>query len=203
MKKYIVILLVFIGFFAKAQINTLTPGTLAPDFKLKNVDNKEVSFNSFPAAKGFIVVFTCNTCPVAKSYEGRIMDLNKKFAPLGYPVIAINPNDPEVSKGDNFGAMKELAKAKNYAFPYLYDEGQVTANQYGAKNTPHVFVVSKKPAGNMIEYAGSIDNDPQKNNPEKIAYVESAITALRSNMKPAITSTKAIGCTVARKKVVK
>ena len=203
MKKYIAILLVFFGFSANAQINTLTPGTVAPDFKLKNVDNKEVSFNSFPEAKGFIVVFTCNTCPVAKSYEGRIIELNKKFAPLGYPVIAINPNDPEVSKGDNFGAMKELAKAKKYTFPYLYDEGQVTTNQYGAKNTPHVFVVSKNPAGNRIEYAGSIDNDPQKNNPEKTAYVESAITALRSNTKPAITSTKAIGCTVARKKAGK
>ncbi len=203
MKKYIIILVVLIGFSANAQINTLTPGTIAPDFKLKNVDNKEVSFSSFPEAKGFIVVFTCNTCPVAKSYEGRIIKLNKKFAPLGYPVIAINPNDPDVSKGDNFEAMKELAKVKNYAFPYLYDERQVTTNQYGAKNTPHVFVVAKNPAGNRIEYAGSIDNDPQKNNPEKTAYVESAITALRSNTKPAITLTKAIGCTVARKKVGK
>lgn len=203
MKKYIIILVVLIGFSANAQINTLTPGTIAPDFKLKNVDNKEVSFGSFPEAKGFIVVFTCNTCPVAKSYEGRIIKLNKKFAPLGYPVIAINPNDPDVSKGDNFEAMKELAKVKNYAFPYLYDERQLTTNQYGAKNTPHVFVVSKTPSGNRIEYAGSIDNDPQKNNPEKTAYVESAITALRSNTKPAITLTKAIGCTVARKKVGK
>ena len=203
MKKYIIILVVLIGFSANAQINTLTPGTIAPDFKLKNVDNKEVSFGSFPEAKGFIVVFTCNTCPVAKSYEGRIIKLNKKFAPLGYPVIAINPNDPDVSKGDNFEAMKELAKVKNYAFPYLYDEGQVTTNKYGAKNTPHVFVVYKTPSGNRIEYAGSIDNDPQKNNPEKTAYVESAITALRSNTKPAITLTKAIGCTVARKKVGK
>ncbi|NCT93039.1 MAG: thioredoxin family protein [Chitinophagaceae bacterium] len=201
MKKYIFILLAFVGFSANAQINTLTPGTSAPDFKLKNVDGKEVSFANYPNAKGFIVVFTCNTCPVAKAYETRIMELDKKFAPLGYPVIAINPNDPEVSQGDNFDAMKELAKAKKYSFPYLYDAGQVITNKYGAKNTPHIFIVSKTATGNVIEYTGSIDNDQQNNNPERTLYVENAINALRSNSKPLVNSTKAIGCTVRRKAV--
>ena len=193
-------LLALIGFSTNAQINTLTPGTVAPDFKLKNTDNKEMSFSSFPEAKGFIVVFTCNTCPVAKAYEDRVMQLDKIFAPLGYPVIAINPNDPELSEGDNFDAMKERAKAKHYSFPYLYDEGQVVTNKYGAKNTPHVFIVSKTASGNMIEYVGSIDNDPQKNDPQKITYVENAIGSLLSNAKPAVSSTKALGCSVKRKK---
>ncbi len=143
MKQFIAILFVAVCFLAKAQVTTVAPGQPAPDFKLKNVDNKEVSFNNFPNAKGFIVVFTCNTCPVAKAYEKRIMELDKKYAPQGYPVIAINPNDPDLSKGDSFDKMKTLAATKKYSFPYLYDEGQTITNAYGAKNTPHVFIVTK------------------------------------------------------------
>ena len=102
MKKCITVLLIFTALFSQAQNNTLQAGQTAPDFKLKNVDNKEVSFSNYPDAKGFIVVFTCNTCPYAIGYEQRIIDLDKKFKPQGYPVIAINPNDPEASKADTF-----------------------------------------------------------------------------------------------------
>ncbi|WP_240345170.1 redoxin domain-containing protein [Flavobacterium sp. CLA17] len=144
MKKYITILLVFTAILSQAQSKTLKAGEPAPDFKLKNVDNKDISFESYPNAKGFIVVFTCNTCPYAKAYEQRIIDLDKKFRPEGYPVIAINPNDPEASKADTFDKMQDLAKEKKYAFPYLFDKGQVVTDQYGAKHTPHLFVVSKR-----------------------------------------------------------
>ncbi|WP_431241232.1 redoxin domain-containing protein [Flavobacterium sp. P21] len=114
MKKIIILLvLTFTAWLSQAQTATLKPGDPAPDFKLKNVDNKEVSFASFPKAKGFIVVFTCNTCPYAVAYEQRIIDLDKKFRPQGYPVIAINPNDPEASKADEFSKMQDLAKEKN------------------------------------------------------------------------------------------
>ena len=68
-------------------------GDKAADFKLKNVDGKLVSLAGNPAAKGYIVVFTCNTCPFAQGYESRIIALDQKYAPLGYPVVAINPND--------------------------------------------------------------------------------------------------------------
>ncbi|HSC55339.1 MAG TPA: thioredoxin family protein [Phnomibacter sp.] len=199
MKKYITIIFALVGLFAKAQVTTIAVGNAAPDFKLKNVDNKEISFASYPKANGFIVVFTCNTCPVSKAYEQRIIDLNKKYAPLGYPVIAINPNDPEVSKGDSFEKMQELANEKKYAFSYLFDEGQVITNLYGAKSTPHVFVVSKTKKGNIIEYTGAIDNDREETNATSTKYVEQVITALSKNEKPAVTATKAIGCTVKRK----
>lgn len=187
------------AFFAEAQTATLKAGETAPDFKLKNVDNKEISFASFPKAKGFIVVFTCNTCPYAVAYEQRIMELDKKFKPLGYPVIAINPNDPEASKADSFDKMQELAKSKKYSFPYLFDQGQVITDKYGAKHTPHLFIVSKTAKGNVVEYVGAIDNDPEGTKTEKTKYAEDVITALNSNQKPAVTETKEIGCTVKRK----
>ncbi|KUJ59368.1 redoxin [Flavobacteriaceae bacterium CRH] len=199
MKKYISLVLFLSAFIAQAQAPTLKAGQTAPDFKLKNVDNKEVSFASYPDAKGFIVVFTCNTCPYAKAYEQRIIDLDKKFKPQGYPVIAINPNDPEASKADTFDKMQELAKEKKYAFPYLFDKGQVVTDQYGAKHTPHLFLVSKTSKGNIVEYTGAIDNDPEGTKEEKTKYVEDVIASLKNNQKPTITETKEIGCTVKRK----
>lgn len=199
MKKYITIMLVFTAILSQAQSKTLKAGETAPDFKLKNVDNKDISFESYPKAKGFIVVFTCNTCPYAKAYEQRIIDLDKKFKPEGYPVIAINPNDPEASKADTFDKMQDLAKEKKYAFPYLFDQGQVVTDQYGAKHTPHLFVVSKTAKGTVVEYTGAIDNDPEGTKTEKTKYVEEVITSLKNNQKPAITETKEIGCTVKRK----
>ncbi|WPO77752.1 thioredoxin family protein [Flavobacterium sp. KACC 22761] len=200
MKKIIILLvLTFTAWLSQAQTATLKPGDPAPDFKLKNVDNKDVSFASFPKAKGFIVVFTCNTCPYAVAYEQRIIELDKKFRPQGYPVIAINPNDPEASKADAFNKMQDLAKEKKYPFPYLFDAGQLITDQYGAKHTPHIFIVSKTSKGNVIEYVGAIDNDPEGTKTEKTKYVEDAIAALQSNKKPAVTQTKEIGCTVKRK----
>ena len=180
-------------------VTTLIAGQAAPDFKLTNVNEKEVSFADYPKAKGFIVVFTCNGCPYAKAYEQRIIALNAKYAPLGYPVIAINPNDPAASEGDSFDKMQELAKTKKYAFPYLFDKGQTVTNLYGARATPHLFLISKTDKGNMIEYTGAIDNDTEDSNPKKVKYVEQAITSLMNNEKPAVTMTKAIGCSVKRK----
>ncbi|MBF4484930.1 thioredoxin family protein [Flavobacterium sp. CSZ] len=201
MQKFIttVTILVFSILFAQAQTATLKAGQTAPEFKLKNVDGKEVSFASYPKAKGFIVVFTCNTCPYAVAYEKRIIELDKKFKPQGYPVIAINPNDPEASKADAYDKMQQLAKDKKYPFPYLFDQGQVVTDQYGAKHTPHLFIVSKTSKGNIVEYVGAIDNDPEGTKTEKTKYAEDVIASLKSNQKPAITETKEIGCTVKRK----
>ena len=201
MQKFIttVTILVFSILFAQAQTATLKAGQTAPDFKLKNVDGKEVCFASYPKAKGFIVVFTCNTCPYAVAYEKRIIELDKKFKPQGYPVIAINPNDPEASTADAYDKMQQLAKDKKYPFPYLFDQGQVVTDQYGAKHTPHLFIVSKTAKGNIVEYVGAIDNDPEGTKTEKTKYAEDVIAALKSNQKPAITETKEIGCTVKRK----
>ncbi|QOG01371.1 thioredoxin family protein [Flavobacterium sp. MDT1-60] len=200
MKKIILlVMLAFSAFLSQAQNATLKAGDTAPDFKLKNIDGKEVSFASFPKAKGYIVVFTCNTCPYAVGYEQRIIDLDNKFRPQGYPVIAINPNDPEASTADTFEKMQELAKNKKYPFPYLFDAGQKITDQYGAKRTPHLFIVSKTAKGNVVEYVGAIDNDPEGNNAQKTKYAEDVIASLKSNQKPAITQTKEIGCTVKRK----
>ena len=130
----------------------------------------------------------------------RIIDLNNKYKPLGFPVIAINPNDPFSSPGDSFDEMKKHAASAKFNFPYLYDEGQLVTTAYGARNTPHVFIIKKTATGNIVEYTGAIDNDAQNIDAAKTKYVENAITALLNNDKPAVTVTKAIGCRISWKK---
>jgi len=134
-------------------------GDIATDFKLENIDGKMVSLADYKDAKGFIVIFTCNTCPYAVAYEDRIIELDKKYADKGYPVIAIMPNNTDVKPGDNMEAMQARAKSKGFTFPYLIDEGQKIYPQYGATKTPHVYVLQKTAKGNQVKYIGAIDDN--------------------------------------------
>ncbi|WP_296385314.1 redoxin domain-containing protein, partial [Winogradskyella sp.] len=137
-------------------------GDIATDFSLENIDGNMVSLSNYKDAKGFIVVFTCNTCPYAVAYEDRVEALNKKYADKGYPVIAIMPNNTEIKPGDNMKAMQAMqarAKAKGFTFPYLMDKGQEIYPQYGATKTPHVYILEKTKKGNEVKYIGAIDDN--------------------------------------------
>lgn len=182
-----------------ANENPYEVGDVVSDFSLKNVDGKMVSMASFKDAKGFIVVFTCNTCPYSQMYEQRIIDAHAKYGPKGWPVIAINPNDPAAQPGDSFEKMQALAKAKNYQFPYLFDEGQKEYPKWGAARTPHVFIVQKSAAGNTLEYIGAIDDNARNAESVTVNYLDATIAALEAGKKPATTFTKAIGCSIKTK----
>ena len=171
-------------------------GDYATDFKLPNVDGKEVSLADYADAKGYVVVFTCNTCPYAKLYEQRIIDLDNKYRSKGFPVIAINPNDTGQQPGDSMEEMIARAKEKNYPFPYLRDDSQETTLAYGATKTPHVYLLSKEGGKLRVEYIGAIDDSPREAADVNERYVEDAINALLAGEKPAVTSKRAIGCTI-------
>lgn len=171
-------------------------GDIATDFKLENIDGSMVSLSDFNEAKGFIVTFTCNTCPYAVAYEDRIEALNKKYASKGYPVIAIMPNNTDVKPGDNMEAMQKRAKEKGFTFPYLIDKGQKIYPQYGATKTPHVYVLQKTKKGNIVKYIGAIDDNFQDANAVKTKYVEDAVNALLLGNEIKVKETKAIGCTI-------
>ena len=171
-------------------------GDKAIDFSLKNVDGKMVSLKDYNGSKGFIVVFTCNHCPFSKAYESRIMDLDKKYAELGYPVIAINSNDVTKSPDDSYEHMLELAKEKSYSFPYLYDESQEIAKSYGATRTPHVYILKKEGKELVVKYIGAIDDNVDEPENVKSRYAQSALDALISGKEVAVMDTKAIGCTI-------
>tara|TARA_Y100000815_G_C13290307_1_gene480536 strand:- start:680 stop:1303 length:624 start_codon:yes stop_codon:yes gene_type:complete len=171
-------------------------GDKATDFKLKNVDDKMVSLSDYKDVKGYIVIFTCNHCPYAVAYEDRIIALDKKYKKLGYPVIAINPNNPAVQEKDSFELMKVRAKEKGFTFPYLFDEGQKIYPQYGATKTPHVYVLQKTKEGNIVKYIGAIDDNHADEEAVKVKYVENAVDALLKNKEVSVKVTKAIGCSI-------
>ena len=174
----------------------LKVGDDAIDFSLKNVDGKMVSLNSDSNAKGYILVFTCNTCPYSKMYEDRIIALHEKYAGSGYPVLAIQPNSAVKSPGDSFTNMQKRAKEKNYPFAYVMDETQEITKSYGATNTPHVYVLNKEGGKFKVAYIGAIDNNTRDGAKASKKYVEDTIDGLMAGETLNTTVTKAIGCTI-------
>ena len=175
-------------------------GDVAKGFELKGLDGKMMSLESMTEAKGYIVIFTCNHCPYSVAYEDRIIALDKKYKKLGYPVIAVNPNDTTIVPEDSWTKMKERAAEKGFTFPYLIDEDQTVYKRFGATRTPHVFVLNRGHEGMTVEYIGAIDDnygDPDK---VKKKYLEDAVDALLEGDKPIENFTKAIGCTIKAKK---
>lgn len=171
-------------------------GDYAADFKLKNVDGKMVSLADYKDAKGFLIIFTCNTCPYSVAYEDRIIALDKKYAAQGVPVIAINPNNPAKQPGDSYDLMKVRAKEKGFTFPYLFDEGQKVYPQYGATRTPHVYLLEKTKKGNVVRYIGAIDDNSRNAGAVETKYVEDAADAVIARKAIKVKTTKAIGCSI-------
>ncbi|NCG03872.1 MAG: redoxin domain-containing protein [Bacteroidetes bacterium] len=190
------ILILLSSFFLVTHNHGYKVGDIATDVLLSNTNGEMVSLADYTDAKGFIVIFTCNTCPYSVAYEDRIIALDKKYAPKGYPVIAINPNDPAAKAGESLSDMKTRAAEKEFTFPYLQDKGQHVYPKYGATRTPHVFILEKNEKGNVVQYIGAIDDSSR--NPEKVEqrYVEDAVDALLAGQSPKVTTTKAIGCSI-------
>jgi len=196
-----VITICLISIFTIASLNAQQTkgydiGDIATDFKLKNIDGNMVSLSDYDEAKGFIVIFTCNTCPYAVAYEDRIVALDKKYASKNYPVIAIMPNDTEIKPGDSMEAMQNRAKAKGFTFPYLMDENQEIFPQYGATKTPHVYILEKTEKGNIVRYIGAIDDNYKDASKVSVKYVENAVDALLNGKAIKETKTRAIGCSI-------
>ena len=186
-------LFLFLSNLANAQYKV---GDVAQDFTLKTTSNHKFSLKDLNNAKGYIVIFTCNHCPYAQAYEQRIIDLNNRYEALGYPVVAINPNDPAIQPEDSFEEMKTRYKAKGYNFPYLFDENQTVFPKFGATKTPHVFILQKEAKGNVVKYIGAIDNNYEDEKDVTERYVENAVDSLLANKKVKVTNTAAIGCSI-------
>jgi peroxiredoxin len=169
----------------------LQVGDKASDFSLADINGKMISLDTYKDAKGYIVIFTCNTCPYAKAYQDRIAELQNDFAPKGYPVIAISTSD---SKDE----IVERAKEQNYPFPYLHDETQEVTRTYGATKTPHAFVLKKD---KTVAYIGAIDNNHKNAKAADKQYIRGAVQALIEGKEVEITKTNAVGCSIKWKNI--
>jgi peroxiredoxin len=198
--KKLILSIFFVAAFSLSYADGYEIGDKAADFKLRNVDGTMVSMADYPDAKGFILMFSCNHCPYSVAYEDRKIALDKKFAPLGYPVIVINPNDSTIVPQDSYSNMIVRAQEKGFTFPYLLDADQTVFKQYGATRTPHVFLLNREKGDLIVRYIGAIDDNHEDADAASKHYVESAIDKLMNGKMPEPATTRAIGCTIKYKK---
>lgn len=171
----------------------LSVGAPAPAFSnLEGTDGKRHSLDDYKAKKAVVVVFTCNSCPVANLYEGRIAAMAKKYAEgpdAKVAVVAINVNTlPE----DRLDKMVERAMKKKYSYPYLYDPTQKIAREYGAMYTPEFFVLD---GDRKVAYLGAFD-DKSKAEDAKEQFVFTALDAVLAGKNPPKGETLGRGCKI-------
>lgn len=165
-------------------------GAKAPAFNLINAsDGRSISFEP-GNGKVSVVVFTCNQCPYAKAFEQRLVDIAKEYSARGVMFYAINPNDAERFAAETVENMKARAESRQFPFPYLKDGDSSVARAYGAKVTPHVFVVDGK---GTVRYRGFIDDSAKPEQRTK-SGLTSALDAILANTAVAEAVTREFGC---------
>lgn len=172
---------------------TLSINDKAPAWKeLPGIDGKMHSLEEIKK-RIVVVVFTCNSCPYAVDYEDRLLALHEAYK-KDVEVIAINVNKVPEDLPDK---MKERAKEKGFQFPYLFDDSQKIARDYGATRTPEFFVLNKD---RKIVYMGAMDDNSDASQ-VKQRYVERAIDATLARKEIEVTETVPIGCNIRYERV--
>lgn len=171
----------------------LETGAVAPDFKLPGTDGNTWSLVDFNGKAAVIVIFSCNHCPYAIMYEDRIMKLQADYADRGVAVIMINPNDTDNYPADNMDNMILRAEKKNFNFPYLLDESQQSAMEYGATRTPEFFLFD---AGHRLAYHGRMDDNADDEAGVSRHELREALEEVLSGTAVSVPETSPVGCTI-------
>jgi peroxiredoxin len=162
-------------------------------FSLPATDGTTVSADRYADRPVLGVIFWCNHCPYVKAWEDRVIALQREYAPRGVQFILISSNDPAKYPADSFDAMKVVAREKAYPFPYVFDETQEVARNYGAERTPEVFLFDR---GRALRYHGAPDDNYENPDAAAAHYLQDAIEALLAGRDPSTTDTPPKGCTI-------
>ncbi len=178
-----------------AQLETfrLNPGDAAPPFSLPGTDGRTWSLADFDGRRLLLVAFWCNHCPYVQAWEGRMVDLGRRYQPKGVGFVLINSNDAAAYPTDGFDAMVGRAHEHHYPFPYLRDDGQEVARAYGALVTPHPMLFD---AQRRLLFQGRIDDS--HDHPEKVRerFLERALEQALAGKPVAPSAVPVSGCTV-------
>ncbi len=182
---------------------TLEIGQSAPDFLLPGTDGKDYSLKDFNDSKFLVIMFICNHCPTAQSYEDRMIELVNDYQDKGVAFLAVSPNDPlsvrldemgYTDLGDDLEDMKIRAEYKKYNFPYVYDgETQEMSRKYGPIATPHIFIFDQK---RDLQYVGRIDDSEIAVRPDTKHDTRNALEALLAGDEVPVAKTKTFGCSI-------
>jgi len=128
-------------------------GQAAKSFELKSTDSEIIRLNDVKGEKGTLIMFICNHCPYVIAVIEDIIKDCKNLEELGIKAVAICSNDSINYPEDSFDKMIKFHKDHNFEFPYLLDETQVVAKNYGAVCTPDFFGYNKNLE---LQYRGRI-----------------------------------------------
>lgn len=200
MKSLVFLFVLLLSFSVYAADNTgkLEVGDKAvlTDVKMTDVSGKSLSLEDVKDKNGVLVLFSCNTCPFVKKWEGRYNDLKAWADKNDVGMIVLNSNYQKRSGDDSMEAMQQKAEEHAYSFYYVVDEESKIANAFGGQTTPHAFLFD----GDFeLAYKGLIDDNYDSADDVSKAYLKDAIASLASGEEVAITETKPIGCGIKRK----
>ena len=192
MKKLLLSLLLGVAATACFAADELPIGATAPKFSLVSaVDGKTVAFKPGDG-KLSVVIFTCNQCPYAKAFEPRIIELARQYQAKGVAFYAIDPNDEARYAVESLAEMKARATEHGYPFPYLKDGDSAVARAYGARVTPHVYVID---SGGTLRYRGYVD-DSAKPEERRTTGLTNALDDLLAGRAVSNQTTRAFGCSI-------
>ena len=167
-------------------------GARAPDFELPGVGG-EVHPLRQEGALATVVYWTCNHCPYALAWHERMLDAARDYSDRGVRFLAVNSNDAERYPADSLEAMSERVEREGgWAHPYLHDESQEVAREWGAEKTPEVFVLD---SDGRLSYHGAPDED-YEDEAQGAAWLREALDAVLAGREPERAHTDPVGCTI-------
>lgn len=197
MKKHFFLFCVVAVLFILSSFTLLDKSKKISNFKLKSATtNKWVSLSDYKEVKGFIVIFTCNKCPMAKFYSQRLNAMDAKYRKNGVPILAINAMDTLAYAEESFHRMQLKVKKEQLNFPYLQDKKQNVAKNFDATYTPQAFVIWKVNGKYIIKYKGAIDDNAGEPEKAKNHFLTDAVDQLLHGKEVTVSKSESFGCRI-------
>ncbi len=198
MKKTVFLIFINVAVFLFSSFVFVEKERSIATFKLKSATTNElVSLSDYKNAKGFMVVFTCNKCPMAKFYSKRLNQMDAKYKKLGVPLLAINSMDTLAYAEESFKNMQKKAQKELFTFPYLQDKKQKVVKEFKATHTPQAFVIWKLKSGKfVVKYEGAIDDNAGEPEKAKNHFLTNAVDDLLSDKAVATPKSESFGCKI-------
>jgi peroxiredoxin len=179
--------------FAGEFNKVISPGDAAPAFAdLAGTDGKKHALADWKETPVVVVVFTCNSCPVANDYEARIKAFAEKYAAGKEAKVALVAIDSNTGVDESLSKMTDRATKKKYPYPYLADPDGKVAKAYGAIYTPEFFVLGKD---RKVVYLGAMD-DKNDAASVKVNYLDQAVESALGGKKVEKAETLGRGCRI-------
>jgi peroxiredoxin len=168
-------------------------GFKAPDFTLADPDGNRFTMSEHLGRQGLLVAFICNHCPYVKAIAQRLADDSQLLMAEGINVLAVMSNDYHGVIADSPENMTRFAQQHGFLFPYLVDEDQSIAKQYGAVSTPEFFGFNRN---GELQYRGRLDNARMNNTPHRVPELVNAMRMIaKTGLGPEV-QTASIGCSI-------